>query len=226
MNISTQQKKIIKHIVNVFETGKPEGNYSAISRYDDGPGRIRQVTYGCSQTTEYGHLHELIELYVQSNGTYSAKLKPFVDKIGHTPLVDNDEFLKLLKDAGSDPVMQKAQDDFFDRFYFQPAMKWADNNGFIKALSALVIYDSHIHSGSIPSFLRKRFPASVPADGGNEKDWIAQYVSTRENWLKNHSNQLLHKTVYRTQCFQHEIDRDNWDLSQLPISANGVNVSK
>lgn len=104
-------------------------------------------------------------------------------------------------------------------------MKWADNNGFSQTLSALVIYDSFIHSGSIPIFLRKRFPASVPADGGNEKDWIAEYVGTRDSWLRNHSNQLLRKTVYRTNCFQHEIVRNNWDLSQLPISANGVNVS-
>lgn len=119
MNISSQQKKIIEHIVNVFETGKIEGNYSAISRYDDEPGRIRQVTYGRSQTTEYGNLHELIALYVQSNGTYSAKFAPFVDKIGDTPLVDDDTFLKLLEDAGSDPVMQQAQDDFLTVFIFK-----------------------------------------------------------------------------------------------------------
>jgi hypothetical protein len=32
----------------------------------------------------------------------------------------------------------------------------------------------------------------------------------------------LRKAVYRTQCFKREIDRDNWDLSQLPIDVNGM----
>jgi chitosanase len=35
---------------------------------------------------------------------------------------------------------------------------------------------------------------------------------------------VLQNTVYRTQCFKREIARDNWDLSQVPIDAHGVNV--
>jgi len=54
---------------------------------------------------------------------------------------------------------------------------------------------------------------------------VQEYVDTRNNWLANHSNAVLHPTVYRTQCFKQEISRGNWDLSQLPIKANGVNVS-
>ena len=68
--------------------------------------------------------------------------------------------------------MQRIQDDFFDKRYFQPAMQWADTNEFTLPLSALVIYDSFIHSGSILDFLRKRFPEVPPAKGGNEKTWI------------------------------------------------------
>jgi len=30
--------------------------------------------------------------------------------------------------------------------------------------------------------------------------------------------------VYRTRCFKRDIARENWDLSQLPINANGVKV--
>ena len=121
--------------------------------------------------------------------------------------------------------MQRVQDEFFDEGYFQPAMRWASDNGFSQALSALVNYDSFIHSGSIPGFLRKLFPAKTPANGGKEQDWIAQYVAARDNWLRNHSNELLRRTVYRTECFNREIQRGNWDLSQLPIDAHGIKVS-
>jgi len=100
----------------------------------------------------------------------------------------------------------------------------AAKNGFSLPLSTLVIYDSFIHSGSILYFLRKRFPEMPPAKGGDEKTWIRQYVDVRQGWLANHQLTILHATIYRTQCFKGEMARDNWDLSQLPIDANGVDV--
>jgi chitosanase len=142
-----------------------------------------------------------------------------------TSLVDNKEFKQLLRDAGrKDFVMQRTQDEFFDRRYFQPAMQWADANKFTLPLSALVIYDSFIHSGSILDFLRKRFPEVPPAKGGDEKTWVKQFVDVRHTWLANHPRPVLQGTVYRTRCFKREIARDNWDLSQVPINANGAKV--
>jgi chitosanase len=226
MQLSTLQKRICEQVINAFETGKIEGDYGALVIFNDGPHRIRQVTYGRSQTTEYGNLEELVQMYVDANGTFSDKLRPFVAKIGVTPLVDNKEFKQLLRDAGKkDPVMQRIQDEFFEKRYFQPAMQWADTNKFTLPLAALVIYDSFIHSGSILDFLRKRFSEIPPVKGGNEKTWIKQYVDARHKWLATHSNKILQGTVYRTQCFKREIARDNWDLSQAPINANGVKVS-
>jgi chitosanase len=63
-----------------------------------------------------------------------------------------------------------------------------------------------------------------PAKGGDEKTWIRQYVDVRQDWLANHQLTILHATIYRTQCFKDEMARDNWDLSQLPIDANRVDV--
>jgi chitosanase len=226
MNLTAQQKRICEQVINVFETGRVQGDYSSIAIFPDGPGKIRQVTYGRSQTTEYGNLDELIQMYVDANGTFSNQLRPYLEKIGVTALVDDSQFKQLLRDAGkNDPKMRQIQDEFFDLRYFQPAMVWADNNGFTLPLSALVIYDSFIHSGSVPQFLRNRFAERPPARGGNEKAWVEQYVDTRNKWLANHSNVVLHPTVYRTQCFKQQISGGNWDLSQLPIKANGVNVA-
>lgn len=225
MQLTAIQKRICEQIINVFETSTIQGNYSALVIFDDGPHRIRQITYGRSQTTEYGNLEELVQMYVDANGTFSGQLRPLIAKIGVTPLVDDTEFKQLLRDAGKDPVMQRSQDEFFDKRYFQPAMQWADANKFTLPLSALVIYDSFIHSGSILDFLRKRFAEVPPAKGGDERTWIKQYVDVRNDWLATHSNKILQGTVYRTECFKREIARDNWDLSQVPVNANGVNVS-
>lgn len=225
MNLTPEQKSICEQVINVFESGSAQGNYGTISIYCDGPHKQRQVTYGRSQTTEYGNLHELVEMYVEAGGIYSEALRPYLEKIEVTPLCDDAQFKQLLRDAGrKDPVMCRTQDAFFDKRYFLPAMAWADNNGFCLPLSALVIYDSFIHSGSILSFLRKRFAEYPPAKGGDEKTWISQYVDTRQNWLANHENRILRNTIYRTKCFNNEIYRDNWDLSKLPIIANGHEI--
>lgn len=226
MTLTEQQKRICEQIINVFETGSVEGDYAAISIFADGPHGIRQVTYGRSQTTEYGNLDQLIESYVQADGLYSSRLKPYIALCGVKPLVEDETFKQLLREAGNnDPVMRKVQDDFFDERFFKRAMQWADNNGFIWPLSVLVIYDSFIHSGSIPDFLRKRFSEPSPANNGDERTWIKQYVDARQDWLATASNRVLHATVYRTQCFKNEIAKNNWDLSQLPIDAHGVSVT-
>lgn len=225
MNLTDKQKRIIIQILNIFETGKVEGDYGAISIYPDGPGGMYQITYGSHQTTETGNLGELIEMYVNAKGKFSQQLRPYVAQIGQNSLVDNEIFLALLEDAGDDPVMQKCQDDFFEKTYFKTAMAWADKNGFTLPLSALVIYDSYIHSGSIRNDIRAKFAEVPPARGGSEKKWITEYVKARHNWLANHSRVILHNTVYRTKCFNREIEKDNWDLSQLPINAHGIDVN-
>lgn len=225
MHLSKSQKSLLERVINVFETGTPEGNYSAVSIYADGPHGIRQITYGRSQTTEYGNLRQLVQDYAHVGATYSAALLPYVDKIGNEPLTDDATFKKLLKAAGkNDRFMRAVQDSFFDRVYFQPALDWATAQGFVEVLSGLVIYDSFIHSGGILWFLRNRFAETTPAAGGSERKWIKAYVRVRDEWLRTHSNTILQKTVYRTECFQREIDRGNWDLSRRPIVANGSAV--
>lgn len=229
MNLTPDQKRIIESVVNVFETGSVHGNYGDITVLPDGPGDRRQITYGRSQTTEWGHLKELLRRYCDAPEADKELVKhvlKFLPSVGSSSLVNSMEFRGLLSLAGkTDPVMRYVQDQFFDDVYFQPAMRWCDANGFELPLSALVVYDSFIHSGGIHWFLRNRFAETPPAKGGSEKDWIRAYVNTRDLWLRHHSRQILHVTVYRTQCLGNEIVRGNWNLDKLPILAHGVKVS-
>jgi chitosanase len=103
-------------------------------------------------------------------------------------------------------------------------MRWSEDNGFTLPLSALVIYDSFIHSGSILWPIRMMFAESPPANNGDERAWIKAYVNARHRWLENHSRPAVRRTVYRTECFKREIARENWDLTRTPINANGVNI--
>ncbi len=226
MKLSINQKNLVERVVNVFESGSATGNYAAMAFFNDGPNDIRQITYGRSQTTEYGNLRGLVKRYVAANGVYGKKLKPYVEKIGTVALTDDQTFIDLLKKAGKeDALMKKTQDIFFDERYYQPSLRWLADNGFILPLSALVVYDSFIHSGSILGEIRRMFPEITPKAGGNEIEWTTAYVNARHEWLKNHPRPAVRKTIYRTQCLKDEIKRGNWLLGKLPINANGTKVS-
>jgi chitosanase len=214
----------IQKIVNVFESGTPDGDYGCVSLYEDGPKGIKQITYGKSQTTEWGNLRDLVKMYVNNDGQYSDVLQAFLDDIGHSSLVNNKNFIHILKQASKDPIMRTTQDEFFDKHYWEPAKSWVVKNGFKTNLAMLVIYDSFIHSGSILKFLRDKFSEKVPVNGGDEKKWIVQYCKARLNWLKNHSNPILQKTTYRVHDFLVAQELDNWDLSEV-FSANGEKIS-
>jgi len=227
--ITTQQKKKITQVINVFETGTINGKYDTISIYADGPiingSRIKQITYGRSQTTEYGVLKILVQQYIANNGIYANDMTPYLAKIGKQPSLSTDAIFKnALKNAGKlDPIMRNTQDSFFDQLYYQPAFGWFSSMMFTQPLSLLVIYDSYIHSGSILPLLRNKFAESVPKNGGDEKTWIKQYVAVRDEWLRFHTNKVLRNTVYRTECFQDAINKNNWDLSKI-IDANGTAI--
>lgn len=225
MLLNANQRSLIERVINTVETGRPEGNYGAISIYADGPHDIRQITYGRAQTTEYGNLRKLVKMYVAAGGSYSAALAPYAEQIGSTVLTEDMTFRQLLRDAGrNDPLMRQIQDQFFQQVYFDPAMHWADSNGFVLALSALVIYDSYIHSGQILWLLRQKFPENPPAAGGNEEDWIRAYVTARHAWLSNHPRPAVRKSNYRTAAYLEQIAAHNWDLAIVPVRMNGTDV--
>lgn len=217
--IAQATKEKIQSIVSVFETSSLRPVYDALVCLPDGPGKIRQVTYGAHQTTEYGNLKALIKMYIDQGGRYANDLKNYVNLIGlhDHPLADNVQFKQLLKYAGTDYIMHEVQDAFFDKYYWQPAMNFFAANLFKLPLSMAVIYDSYIHSGSVPSWLRDDFAEKTPLNNGDEKKWITAYVNARDYWLEHHESKTLRNTDYRTDCWIEQVKNNNWDLSQVVV---------
>jgi chitosanase len=124
-------------------------------------------------------------LYIDVAGVFAAQLTPYLNKVGIDPRVDDDSFKNLLRDAGkTDPKMHDIQDRLFDKYYYIPAMTWADANRFKLPLSALVIYDSYIQSGSVPDFLFKRFAEAPPVSGPircSAQRFIARHAFDRKS---------------------------------------------
>jgi len=218
-----EKKDLIQRIVNVFETGKPEGDYGAVSVLPDGGNGSLQITYGRSQTTEQsGGLLKLLRMYIEAGGRHADGCQAFVDVLadGGGILLRSARFQGTLRLMGSDPIMRDVQDEFFDKHYWNPAVRWFEKHDFVFPLSMLVVYDSYIHSGGVPMYLRRRFRVT-PDD---EMEWVERYVETRHQWLKHHRKKILRNTIYRTKTFLNELARENWDLNRLPIVAHGIAV--
>ena len=121
--LSPQIKNKIEDIVNVFESGSTNGNYATLVKYKDysDPStgtNIVQITYGKSQTTEFGNLKGLLKMYVDANGQYVQKLVPYLNRLGKKPSLCADKnFCDTLVAAGrNDPLMRTSTiSPFFER---------------------------------------------------------------------------------------------------------------
>jgi chitosanase len=222
MKISDDIQDKIFRLIYLFETGRMQPNYGAVTILADGKGGTKQITFGKMQTTEQGNLQDLCERYVAKGGKYAKIIAKYIPMFGKAPLWGRTEFTTVLRLSGTDPAMHAAQDEFFYETYFLPAKMFFDNSGFELNLSMAVIFDSYIHSGSIPAFLRNRFRELTPAKGGNEKQWISQYLVERRAWLATHPNRLLNNTVYRMDTFLDCIKNDNWHFTE-PVNVFGIN---
>ncbi len=224
MGLSPLQKAAAQAIVNIFETGSVRGDYGEVTLI---PGDSGQLTYGRSQTTlASGNLFLLIQDYCNhNNGVFSAAMKPYLPRLeARDPSLNSDiTFREMLKDAGDDPVMHDVQDAFFDRIYWDPAVRSTAAIGAKTALSTAIVYDSTVHGSwaRVRDITRQRYGNLVDI---GEDVWMPHYVETRREWLANFPNPLLHKTVYRMDAFKKILEAGNWKLN-LPLTVRGQTIT-
>lgn len=219
--VTDLQKRTAQAIVNIFETGHPQGDYGKVTLLVNDWGHL---TYGRSQTTlASGNLHLLIKAYCETPGAaLSADLGEFLDRLASRDTsLDNDmTFRNLLKEAGDDPIMHDVQDQFFDRVYWNPSVQAATAISISTALGIGVVYDSSVH-GSWRMLRDRTNDRHGLVTAINETTWVTDYVNERKDWLATNPNPLLRQTVYRMTTFQDLIGADKWDLN-LPFPVRGV----
>jgi chitosanase len=223
--VTELQKKTAQAIVNIFETGSSLGNYGQVTLLANDSGHL---TYGRAQTTLMsGNLHLLIKAYCEnSEAQLASPLTEYLERLANrNTSLDLDHRLRdLLREAGGDPAMHDVQDRFFDRVYWVPSMQASSSNGIGSALGTSIVYDSRIHGSweKVRSLTTQQHGS--PVDIG-EEDWIGHYVDERRNWLANHSNSLLHRTVYRMDAFRQLINATSWSLP-LPLIVRGALIDE
>lgn len=233
-SVVSEQKDTIDCILSIFETGKlpTRESYGTVALLTDGAG----ISYGKHQATDRsGALDSIISAYIRLGGPRSLELSPFAGFIAGNASCKLDPHAKiqpdwyqrltqLLRDLGSDPVMQAAQDSVFAEDYWAPAVKAGESAGCKYALSYAVLYDTCIHSGAGRiAYHRNRFPEKAPAGGGDEKVWLSAYLNEREKWLLASENPLVRRTIYRPQALRELLKAGNMDLAR-PLMVRGVAI--
>jgi len=224
------QKRTIQAVVNVFETGKPSGDYTCVTILPGDPGHL---TYGRSQASlASGNLARLVRAYCAAAASAEAavSLRAYLPRLEACDTgLDADEHLQsLLRAAAEDPAMRRAQDDLFDRACWRPAVRAAQSLNIATALGAAVVYDSFVHGAWIrmrnATNARVGSPVAGPSLAATpigERGWIAAYIATRRQWLARHANPLLRNAAYRMDTFSALLEAGNWPLA-LPFEAHGV----
>src|SRR5687767_542573 len=143
MALTDEQINAAIAIVNIFETGKVQGDCGRVTVLPGDPGHL---TYGQSQTTlASGNLHHLIKAYCDHpDSGLSAELQPYLSRIAcrDFSLDDDSKFRQLLKKGGNDPVMRAVQHTFFRKSFWDPAAAAARKANITTALGTAVVYDS------------------------------------------------------------------------------------
>jgi len=205
-------------IVNIFETSRPFGDYSAVAVLDDGAG----VSYGISQFTHRsGALAEVVERYLNAGGqigrailTNAMPLLRRKSAVAIKKLAADASFKKALGAAAITREMKEAQEAVAFERYLGPAIGICAERGFALPLSLAVVYDSLTHGSW------ERIAARV-TPGLGETAWITEYVRKRHLWLTN--IRRLNATNYRTKFFLDQIAISNWEL-RLPVTVHGVRL--
>lgn len=223
--LTETQKKTAQAIVQIFETSRVTGDYGAVTLLKGDTGHL---TYGKAQTTlASGNLALLIDAYCRAeDASMAGELIAFLPRLERRDIsLDRDRsFRSLLREAGDDPAMQAVQDSFFDRVYWQPAMKSLEGIGGSKALTGAVVYDSQVHGSWRRMRDRTNAEHGTPAALG-ETGWVTAYIETRRNWLATHGNALLHRTVYRMDALKALVEEGAWDLP-LALTVRGQRIDE
>lgn len=218
--LNAVQQKTISAILQIFETGRYTSvSYGAVANIKGDTGSVSFGQHQASLTS--GNLYLLLKRYDDAKGAYSKDLAKFLPKVKakDRSLEKATDFINLLKQSGTDPVMQIVQDQFFYDQFMAPAINAGLKYGFTQPLSFAVIYDSFIH-GSWGAMRDRTLKVARTSD---EKAWIKEYLSQRKSWLKTKSK-LLAKTVYRPEAFEALIKANNWALT-LPFVCKGVKLT-
>jgi chitosanase len=198
---------------------------------DGDPNRRLQVTLGI-QFDEAGDLPKLLKSYCAENGRCAMQVLPYLPKVNTgnntaTVLSQARGFHDLLRNAGTDQVMQRLQIELFKATSWDPALRWVQAKGFCFPLSLLIVADSFLQSNQMRPALVQRVRTALPVTSRvDEKNWITDYTNARHAWLRAAGGAMA-TSSYRTDCYLRLIAKGDWELtSDVVMNGNRIRLTE
>lgn len=212
MENRTQQLADI--ILCIFETSSKLPRYSTVATLNDGPGGVKQITWGYHQGTDASNtVDEILEEFVAMPGPLDGQdwARDILPKFrSNNPTVmrrlalDN-KVKMMLGVIGATPEGQEAQRRVFRRKYMAPAIAAVEGSGWVEPLSLVAVLDGMTHG----SWARLRDSVSPQL---SERNWVKSYLLRRNKWLTN-AHEPLPATASRSGSLLQLIKDGNWQLA-------------
>lgn len=227
--MTLDQIKACKAIVSLYETGSLSGKYDLLVVLEDGAG----ITFGKNQTTENsGGLFLLLKEYADKKGAFVEALSAYMDLLydgkdsAKKGMLTEDTAFKdlLVKAAQEDPLMRKAQDHYFHKRFFRPALELAEEYAVTQPLTLCAFYDACIQMGDegARKLVEKYNQEAGEGEGTEiekERAWGKGFIQARHTYLttftgksQGHTN-AVRKSAYRTTSLLDLAERGAWLLS-------------
>lgn len=181
------QAETIQSLVAIPEnsTTNWQKAYGYIEDISDGRGYTVGVVGFCSGT---GDLLDVIYELRKLQPTHKLiKFIPALKKVnGSASTAGLDEFAKVFKESGADESLRQAQWNVLIRLYWSPAYHTCKKYGLKSVLALYFIYDTCLNLGNAAT--AKKVKAKAPSEGGDEKEWLKQYLIERRAYMKATNN--------------------------------------
>ena len=218
-----EKKDIAMRLVSSAENSSLDwtAQYGYIEDIGDNRGYTGGIIGFCSGTND---MLKVVELYTERvPGNVLAEYLPALRAVNGTDSHEGLDpgFPAAWRAAAADPAFRKAQRDEVDRVYFDPAVERAKQDG-LGTLGQFAYYDAMVMHGPGTDALsfdgireRALARATPPAQGGNEKKYLAAFLDARVWAMKQ---EKAHHDVTRVETAQRVfLERGNLDLD-LPLT--------
>ncbi|KAJ2232748.1 hypothetical protein IWW45_004734 [Coemansia sp. RSA 485] len=202
--LSDCPKNLAFQLTNVFQIGQIKFQYSNCEKDDGGHGYAAGIANFCTGTGDAWDVVQTYHNITGGNDEFTKLDSVLADraKSGSGSTSGLSEFCPIWQSLATNQKFWSAQGSVFEKLYFNPSQKWADDLGLKLSVSQAALYDTAISrgasnsTGSLGGIIKatnKKITADVSGGDSNstlkinghsidEIKWLGKFLDVRANY--------------------------------------------
>ncbi|KAJ2605411.1 hypothetical protein H4R99_001140 [Coemansia sp. RSA 1722] len=202
--LSDCPKNLAFQLTNVFQVGQIKFQYSNCEKDDGGHGYAAGIANFCTGTGDAWDVVQTYHNITGGNDEFTKLDSVLADraKSGSGSTSGLSEFCPIWQSLATNQRFWSAQGSVFEKLYFNPSQKWADDLGLKLSVSQAALYDTAISrgasnsTGSLGGIIKatnKKITADVSGGDSNstlkinghsidEIKWLGKFLDVRANY--------------------------------------------